>query len=84
MTVIDKALALLQGVSKALAEGVVHTNKAGERLTTVDAVLRCIRDEGQVWLDNPELPNEAAASTTYELLTLGQAATHIKDEAARG
>ena len=54
MTTMQKAFALVEGISKALASGTVHTDKAGKRLKTVHEVLRCLRDEKVVWLSNPD------------------------------
>lgn len=81
MNVIDKTLTLLGAVSQALAEGVVHTNKQGERLGTVDAVLRCIRDEGEVTLtsQSSDLGDEGQTiRTAYGIPSLGEPAVHIK------
>jgi hypothetical protein len=53
MTPMQKAIALVTGISEALAAGTKHYNKAGGELKTVHEVLRCIRDEKQVWLVEP-------------------------------
>jgi hypothetical protein len=70
MTPMQKAFALVEAISRALANGIVHTNKAGERLTTVHEVLRCIRDEGEVTLE--------AGPTDYDLANLGESV--VKDD----
>ena len=50
ITKMEKAKALLASVEAALAAGTEHYDKAGRKLETVEAVLRCLQDEGAVSL----------------------------------
>ena len=68
MTTLDKALALVMSIQDTISSGTGHYNKAGERLETVDAVLRCIRDEKVVTLSRD---GELAEETNYDLENLG-------------
>ena len=72
MTPLQKAFALVECISRALHEGVVHENTAGQELKTVQEVLRCIRDEGYVYLSGPSGPT---GTSNYDILELGREAT---------
>jgi len=49
MTEIEESARLLIAeATRALASGTKHYNKAGEELTTVVAILRCLQVEGAI------------------------------------
>lgn len=72
MTPMNKAFALVDAIRSALAAGTVHTNRVGERLENVGAILRCLRDEGCVHLSGPSGPT---GTSNYDALELGREAT---------
>lgn len=47
------ALELIATIRRALADGIVHRNRAGQMLATETEVLQCMLDEGQVTLEEP-------------------------------
>lgn len=49
----EKAVALVQAVTSALARGVVHRDAAGNILSTPREVLECLNREGSVMLEDP-------------------------------
>lgn len=69
MTPLQKAFALVECISRALHEGVVHENTAGQELKTVQEVLRCLRDEGRVTLLSFE--GKPPWTTDYDIKHLG-------------
>lgn len=52
--VLKKALALIASTERALAVGVRHYNRAGALLMTSQEVLLCLRDEGEITLEDPD------------------------------
>jgi hypothetical protein len=53
MTTEEKAKLLIASVKYALAKGVQHFDKSGRRLLSAKEVLECLRDEGEVVLQEP-------------------------------
>lgn len=49
-----RARALVEDAQRALDEGFHHFNRAGVKLTSVPAILECLRDEGGVTLVKPD------------------------------
>lgn len=54
MTPAEKARIIVQDIRDALTRGVRHYNHAGERLLTIEAVLKTLIDEHEVRLEFPE------------------------------
>ena len=63
---LGSSLALVASIDVAIASGVEHLNAAGEKLVDAAAVLRTIRDEGQVTI----LCEGGPTSTTYGVADL--------------
>ena len=43
-----EAVLLIDTIEKALENGTRHYNRAGEELKTVEDILRCLKDEGEL------------------------------------
>lgn len=47
----ELAMALIRGIQNELANGTKHFNAAGEELTDVKSILKCLTSEGKVELE---------------------------------
>ena len=54
MNQMEKAKLLIDQVTKALEAGVEHESMYGDKLTTVDEVLKALRQDGEIRIKDPD------------------------------